>query len=155
MCIVGIGPLTAAIPEDAIEHHDAVPALIEPTGAAGLLDNLDDDKDNQSHLSDSRREGNPEESLLMYKLMLWCLQRDQKLTLVQRKNTLGIYLPRKSRKRQSPSSVRRPPTTPDEEEDPGEDQPRRSRRRRRRSRERICYPTKTQNKTKKQKSQAK
>ncbi|MCG8623128.1 MAG: hypothetical protein MJE68_14180, partial [Proteobacteria bacterium] len=121
---------TGTVPEEdetdppAIEHHDAVPAPIEPPSAAGLLDNSDGEEDNQSHLSDSEREGNAEESLLT---------PDAQVN--------GVV------------SGKAPETRPSaQEEYPGEDLPRRSRRRRR---ERICYPTKTQNRTKKQKNQAK
>ena len=100
-----------------VPHH-AVPALIEHTGAAGLQDNSYGEEDNQSHFSDSEREGNPEESLLTSDV-----QVD------------GVV------------SAKTPETRPSaEDEYPGEDQPRRSRRRRR---ERICYPSKTQNKDQK------
>ena len=69
----------AAVPVQA----DAVPAPTLQPVAAAYLDHSEGEKDNQSHLSGSEREGNAEESLLMSKSPVWCLQRHQKFILVQ------------------------------------------------------------------------
>ena len=136
---------------DSVSADDAFPAPIEPPSEAGLPDDSEGEQHNQSHLSGSEGEGKAEESLLTPDVQVDGVVSAKAPETCPSAEEVhpGEEQPRRSRRRrQSPSSEEEHPG----EEHSGEDQPRRSRRRRR---ERICYPSKQERRSRKQKSQAK